>query len=204
MIEGASAIFPPKLIDDYGWLEPDFRLTIKWPGHAVYESLQVFSDDSMNRVDNFLAPIIRRCVWKRAVDMLNPDKWPTAAIDLGFIRDQLKVNSLLLDVHKRLSRLPFVEQGLCIKRDVADIHLDPTEPAFSLWATNGAQSIEYSSLAVSPIHLGFSLRQIHSDLLAELVPMSHQGWRERYDYDLREAPRKSWELQIETQPAESL
>jgi hypothetical protein len=196
LLEGPTAIFPPGSIDDYGWLEADFSLTVKWPGNNIHESLHVFSDDSMNREDNFLAPMIRRCVWKRSVDMTGANEWPTATIELGFVRDCSRVDALLRTVHRRLSGLPFAELGLSTQRDVADVELDSDEPEFRIWARNGVQSIEYWSLPVTPTQLGLSLREVHSELLAELSPISQSGWRERYDHDLREEPRASWELQV--------
>jgi len=196
LLEGPTAIFPPSSVDAYGWLEADFSLTVKWPGNSIHESLHVFSDDSMNRDDNFLAPMIRRCLWKRSLDMTGTNEWPTATIELGFVRDCSRVDVLLRNVHRKLSGLPFAELGLSTQRDVADVELDFDEPEFRIWARNGVQSIEYWSLPVSPAQLGLSLREVHSELLAELAPISQSGWRERYNHDLREEPQASWELQV--------
>jgi len=196
LLEGPTAIFPPSSVDDYGWLEADFSLTVKWPGNDIQESLHVFSDDSMNRDDNFLAPMIRRCLWKRSVDIAGTNEWPTVAIELGFVQDCSRVDALLRNVHRMLSGLPFAELGLSTRRDVADIELDSDEPEFRIWARNGVQSIEYWSLPVSPAQLGLSLCEVHSELLAELVPIVQSGWRERYDHDLREEPKATWELQV--------
>lgn len=196
LLEGPTAIFPPGSVDDFGWLEADFSLTIKWPGNNIHESLHVFSDDSMNRDDHFLAPMIRRCLWKRSADMAGTNEWPTATIELGFVRDCSRVDALLRTVHRSLSRLPFAELGLSKQRDVADVELDFDEPGFRIWARNGVQSIEYWSLPVSPAQLGLSLREVHSELLAELAPVSQSGWRERYDHDLQNEPQTSWELQV--------
>jgi len=196
LLEGPSAIFPPKEIDSYGWLEADFRLTIKWPGQEWHESLSVFSDDSMNREENFLAPMIRRCLWKRSADMADTNPWPTASIELGYVRDHLRIDALLRGVQRKLSGLPFTELGLSTRRDVAELEPDLGEPEFRVWARNGAQSMEYWSLPVAASTLGLSFRQVYADLLAEMVPISQIGWRERYDYDLREEPRAWWELPV--------
>ncbi|WP_154668190.1 hypothetical protein [Pseudoduganella violaceinigra] len=196
LIKGPTAIFPPKFIDSFGWLEADFRLTIKWPGPGLHESLQVFSDDTMNRDKDFLPPMIRRCIWKRAADMANPNAWPSATVEIGYIQDHKRRDALLRDVHRKLPGLPFVELGLSTQRDVADLELDESEPEFRIWARNGVQSLEYWSSPVAPAHLGLSFTQVHKDLLAEFLPISQPGWRERYDHDLNEEPRQGWELDL--------
>ncbi len=196
LLEGPTAIFPPSSVDDYGWLEADFSLTVKWPGNNIHESLHVFSDDSMNRDDSFLAPMIRRCLWKRSVDITGANEWPTATIELGLVRDCSRVDALLRNVHRKLSGLPFAELGLSTQRDVADVEQDYDEPEFRIWARNGVQSIGYWSLPVSPAKLGLPLREVHAQLLAELAPISQSGWRERYNHDLREEPQASWEFQV--------
>ena len=201
LLEGPSAIFPPKELDEYGWLEADFRLTIKWSGQDIHESVSVFSDDSMNREENFLAPMIRRCCWNRSADMANTNSWPSAAVELGHIRDHSRVDALLRGVHRRLTGLPFCELGLSTQRDVADLEIDSSEPEFRVWARNGVQSIEYWSLPVAAAKLGLSFRGVYEDLLAELVPGSPLGWRERYDYDLRDEPRDFWEVPVGANPS---
>lgn len=201
LLEGPSAIFPPQELDGYGWLEADFRLTIKWPGQVKQESVSVFSDDSINREENFLEPMIRHCIWNRSADMADTNPWPSASVSLGHVRDQSKVDAVLRDVHRSLSGLPFAELGLSTQRDVADLELDPSEPEFQVWARNGVQSIEYWSLPVAAAKLGLSFRQVYEALLAELVPVAPSGWRERYDYDLREEPRSSWELPVGANPS---
>lgn len=201
LLDGPSAIFPPREMDEYGWLEADFRLTIKWPKQGKHESLSVFSDDSMNREENFLAPLIRRCVWNRSADLADTNAWPSVSVELGHVRDHSRVDAVLREVHRKLAGLPFAELGLSTRRDVADIEIDPSEPEFRVWARNGAQSIEYWSLPVSPAKLGLSFGQVHEDLLAELVPLLQEGWRERYDYDLREEPRAPWELPVGANPS---
>lgn len=196
LLEGPSAIFPPSEIDNYGWLEADFRLMIKWPGQHRHESVSVFSDDSMNRDENFLPPMIRRCLWNRSADLASTSAWPSTLIELGHIRDHSRIDALLRGVHRKLTGLPFSELGLSTQRDVANLELDPSEPEFRVWTRNGAQSIEYWSLPVAAANFGLSFRQVYEALLAELVPVSPQGWRERYDHDLREEPRASWELPV--------
>lgn len=201
LLDGPSAIFPPASLDDYGWLEAEFRLTVKWPGNHMHESLQVFCDDSMNRDENFLAPMIRRCVWNRSADMANTNPWPSATVEIGSIRNNSRVDTILRDVQRTLSILPFAEHGLSLRRDVADIEIDSTEPEFRVWARNGVQSIEYWSVPVAAASLGLSFSQIHAELLSEMAAISPTtGWRERYDCDLREEPRASWELEVGANP----
>jgi hypothetical protein len=167
----------------------------------MHESLSVLSDDSMNREENFLAPMIRRCRWNRAADMANTNLWPSAAVELGHIRNHSRVDAVLRAVHQKLTGLPFSELGLSTQRDVADLETDATEPEFRVWATNGVQSIEYWSLPVAAAKLGLSFHGVYEDLLAELVPGSPLGWRERYAYDLRDEPRAFWELPVGATPS---
>ena len=96
LLEGPSAIFPPKELDEYGWLEAEFRLTIKWPRQGIYESVSVFSGGSMNRDENFLVPMIRRCRWNRSADMAHTNPWPSAAVELGHIRDHSRVDAVFV------------------------------------------------------------------------------------------------------------
>lgn len=201
LLDGPLAIFPPESIDSYGWLEPDFQLIIKWQGAGRYESLHVFSDDSMNREQNFLPPMIRRCQWNRNEDMAGENLWPSATVELGYVKDQRRLDSLLREVQRKIATLPFAEIGLSTQRDVADVELDCSEPEFTIFARNGIQSIKYWSLPVAPIQLGISFTQVHAGLLAELVPLSQPGWRERYEYDLNQEPRSSWDIEIGVSPA---
>jgi hypothetical protein len=195
LIDGPSAIFPPASIDDYGWLEADFRLIIRWPDYDRRESLHVFCDGSMNRDDNFLAPMIRRCVWTTSADLDGANDWPNATVEIGHIHNPARVDALLRLVHRAISKLPFAELGLSLARDSVDIEIDNSEPKCSIWARNGMQCVEYWSEAVPQASLGLSFRQIHADLLAELDPVQSAGWRERYDYDLRQEPRARWDCE---------
>ncbi|KQZ40062.1 hypothetical protein ASD58_06710 [Duganella sp. Root1480D1] len=196
MLDGPLAIFPPESIDSYGWLEADFQLTITWPGAAQFESIHVFSDDSMNREQDFLPPMIRRCHWNRKADMAGENLWPTATVELGFIRDHERLDSMLREVQRKVGGLPFAEIGLSTLRGVADVELDFPEPEFRIWMRNGGRSLEYWSLPVGPKQLGISFIQVHADLLAEFVPMSRSGWRERYENDLSLESRPRWEIEV--------
>ena len=203
MIDGPSALFPPPSIDDYGWLEAEFYLSIKWPGSHQYESLQVFCDDSMNRDENFLPPMMRRCVWHREADLSKPGPWPTATVEIGYIRDHARMDALLRQIQGKLVCLPFASLGLSLQRDSAKVEEDRSEPACRIRARNGVQSIDYWSVQVPAATLGFSYRQLHAELLAEFDPISPEGWREHYDHDLRAEPQSGWKCEPGFRPADT-
>lgn len=203
MIDGPSALFQPPSIDDYGWLEAEFYLSIKWPGSHQYESLQVFCDDSMNRDENFLPPMMRRCVWHRQADLSKPGPWPTATVEIGYIRDHARMDALLRQIQGKLACLPFASLGLSLQRDSAKVEEDYSEPACRIRARNGVQSIDYWSVQVPAATLGFSYRQLHAELLAEFDPISPEGWREHYDHDLRTEPQSGWKCEPGFRPADT-
>lgn len=145
--------------------------------------------------------MIRRCVWNKTADMAGTNPWPSATVTIGSIHNHSHVHTILQEVQHRLSGLPFVEFGLPLRRDMPDIEIDSTEPEFRIWSRNGIQSIDYWSVPMSAVNLGLSFSQVHADLLAEMTTISPTGWRERYDYDLRDEPRASWELEAGATPS---
>ncbi|MES2934034.1 MAG: hypothetical protein V4805_11175 [Pseudomonadota bacterium] len=84
LISGPTALYPPQTLDDSGWLEPDLRITLFWPGWRKIESIIVYADDTMNRENDFLDPMIRHCVWDRKNDWSGKNAWPSVEISIGF------------------------------------------------------------------------------------------------------------------------
>lgn len=77
LINGPEAIFPPYRKDEFGWLEADLRIILTQHDHKKIESISIFVDDTMNREDDFLSPIIRHCTWLRDKDHSGNNGWPT-------------------------------------------------------------------------------------------------------------------------------
>lgn len=197
LLEGPTGVFPPETLDDYGWLETDFRLIIQWPRQAGHESISILSDDTVNRDSDFLPPMIRHCQWNRSADLTGANAWPTTSITLAYIRDRAKIDALLREVHGKLPALPFEVLGLSTQRDMPELECDDSEPTYWVWVRNGVQYLEYHSAPVVADKLVIPFREIYTSLLAEMIPITIQGWRERYDYDLRDEPLQPWELPIQ-------
>ena len=68
LIEGPSAIFR---ISEGDWLEKDLHIYFFDPKSGNIESYSIWSDDSMNKTENFLFPMIRVLKWNRRVDLSN-------------------------------------------------------------------------------------------------------------------------------------
>jgi len=188
LIEGPFSIKAPSHIDDYGWLECQLRLT-HWAG-GIVEAVAVYVDDSMNREDGFLAPLLRHVRWERSEDqrraMTGELHWPTAVISLTPLSEhRAAVDSLIHEILSRATSLPVVPFGLSAERAVPEVDIDD-RGKIAMFVSNGVQNIEFGAptsgtdagLSNLVLHGIAALRALNSPLALEL------GWRESYPYPL--------------------
>jgi len=188
LVEGPFSIRPPEQIDDYGWLECEFRVTRRMG--SVVESAAVYVDDSSNRETGFLPPIIRHVHWERAGDIRRALDgaldWPTAVVTLSYFEDaRTEVNGLIQRMQERLASLPFVPFGLSADRSMPDIPTDD-RGRIGVYSRNGLQSVEYAG-PTSQSDTGLTDQVVHAinRLQALLRPIElHTGWRESYQFPL--------------------
>lgn len=198
LIEGPRALFPPEVVDDFGWLEAELRISLWWPSCERIESVAVYSDDTMNRDSGFLPPMLRHSVWHRANDLKGANAWPSVEVKLGVLRSQQAVDNCLRSIQHGVQRLSFPPIGLSVARDVADVTAAPGLPDYAVWVRNGLQSVEYHSCPVANDPFTTQVIDAFSELAAELQDIEKQGWRERYDRNLRsEYPASAWEWAYE-------
>lgn len=196
LCDGPRALFPPKAVDDYGWLEQDVRITLS--SATRVRSIIVFSDDSMNRDDGFLPPMLRYCEWDRSADQPGLKDWPTVSIRLGRVRESPAVDKVIREVQASVRTLEFVPTGLCLNRDGTNPDWDTEHPDYSIFLRNDRQYVECFSLSVKNDLLKLRMNDFFESLLAELVDIDRSGWRERYKQNIKENyPLKSWDWDYE-------
>ena len=193
---GPRALIPPPALDDFGWLEPELRL-IHWkaPGYKK-ESVTLFTDNTVNRDDHFLQPIIRLAFWERGRDIQTRPHWPSITIQFGYFSDddhQLLHNTIY-QFHQTLSSTPFLAFGISANREVPDFpHNDRGE--LEIFASNGVQSVEITTPALpNGDELTDQFFFLFAQLKAACRPFDHKDWRERYNYNLRDVtPFQAWD-----------
>ena len=194
-VEGPRSLIPPEELDDFGWLEPELKLRWWHNGYRAWESLIIYCDNTVNRDEHFLKPLIRYARWERQKDMRQMPAWPTVDIRLSYFEEHLDwVNAKVKLLQDALAHAPFVAFGLTLQRDAPDMQLDGARGTISIYSRNGIQAIEYTSDALPPgdkvTELFFDTFQ---DLLNIMQPISREGWKEAYDYDWSDTDvRKSW------------
>ena len=121
LLEGPYLIKPPVRIDNFGWLEPTLKIVKRTFGvDSVGVSCSVFVDNTINRENGFLEPLVRYVEWDRAYE--NKFKrirtWPQAVIRHHILRkkEQKELHSLLLAIDKSLSNIEFLTAGLITDR----------------------------------------------------------------------------------------
>lgn len=188
LVDGPFSIKPPTELDDYGWLECQMRLT-HWAG-GVVESAAVYVDDSMNREEGFLTPLLRHVRWEQANDLRRAIagelEWPTAVISLTPIHEhRAAADALVREIFRHAASLPLVPFGLSVDRAVPEIDIDD-RGRLLLFVSNGVQNVEFSA-PTSGADAGLSDVCLHGiATLREMVrPMALDvGWRESYPYPL--------------------
>jgi hypothetical protein len=186
LVEGPFSIRPPRDVDEYGWLECDLRLTQVSDG--VITSVAVYVDDSMNREEDFLEPVLRHVRWQRAEDvrraLAGEISWPTATVTLShFGTARADVDLLMREIQGRLSTAPFIVTGLVTDRSVPNAEPDP-RGEIQVFARNGVQRVEVATWAAEDA----GLHSVAADAIASLSrlmqPLRLDGWRETYSHQL--------------------
>jgi hypothetical protein len=191
LVEGPFSIRPPDSVDDYGWLECQLRLT-HWTDESV-ESAAVYVDDSMNRQEAFLSPVIRHLRWTKAQDLQSAAagelRFPNVSVSLSYFAGaETEVDALIRGVQTRLSHPPLVPSGLTTDRSVPDLPGDFRSRVMA-YASNGAQGVEYRAWS-SPADNGLSEAIVTgiARLRSLISPLDlAAGWRESYPYALTSA-----------------
>jgi hypothetical protein len=199
MIEGPHAIHPPEAIDDRGWLECDLRLSIGSSSSKPPESIAVYTDDTMNREEGFLPPMIRHAIWPtKSADLKAGSHgellWPGVIISLGMLgANASRVDTIIRTLHDCIPRLPFVPTGLSARRDTPDIDANWELGTLSLYTRNGTQAVEFHTEVLRSDN-GFGRTFLDSfDELRKLVePIPLDGWREYYWNELMSSAQKGW------------
>lgn len=194
LIEGPRALFPPQEADETDWLEPQLRITLRSPDYKRIESVIVYVDNTMNKEDGFLPPMLRYAVWSRPNDLSGAHPWPSILVRLGSIKNQQAVDACLTNLEENVSRISFPPIGLSLKRDVPNVTGAPNLPEYSVSLRNGVQSFEYSSCSIVNDLFSRMINESFNALTAELHEINPQGWLERYDRNLKtEFPANCWE-----------
>jgi hypothetical protein len=210
LVTGPRAIHPPPVIDDFGWLEPDLRLLWLGDGGATREAVSVFTDDTVNRDADFLAPLLRHAVWRRGADLERLRSvtsrppgapWPSVDVRLSaFERQRAAVDERLRALQRCLCRLPFIESGLVLDRMPPHFEWQHTWGArrvvfLEIYSRTGAQVVTYESPPLEQDPLTALFFDLFDYLTGIIEPLPLSGWRETYDWDLtaRALPPRSWQ-----------
>ncbi|MCP3898652.1 MAG: hypothetical protein GY707_02835 [Desulfobacteraceae bacterium] len=198
LINGPEAILPPAEMDEFGWLEVDLKIILIPHDHKKIESISIFVDDTMNRKNNFLPPLIRHCTWHKEKDDSENNDWPTTEIFYSHIENNEAVDKKIKKIQKNISRFEFKESGLSLKRDVAKIKIDYNKPRFELFSRNGLQTITINSWATEDNNNFSDLVFDLFNYLKKIVrPLNLNGWKERYKQDLEKTlPLKPWDMEL--------
>jgi len=190
LVEGPSAIFR---LSDGDWLEKDLHITI-WNGGSR-STYSLWTDDSMNKEEGFLPPMIRILNWNRKQDLaeLREDenrKFPTIELELGTIKtskfDQLE--NAFISIQKAVKESnDYVPYKISRKRDYAELEIDYDKEYldFSIYVRNGSQALEFSSSGNYSNPLVQQILALIRLLTESIEPVDKSAWKERY-YELTE------------------
>lgn len=200
LIDGPLAIFPATdNDDDYGWMECDFRISIYSGDYQTQESIAIYTDDTMNREENFFKPIIRHCAWDRSADENGSNTWPSAKVELAYLKDIEQTSEILIQIQEATPKLSFAPLGVSVSRNVAEVECDYYKEGYELYIRNGVQAITYASCYMPndmvTALIFSSFKKLRNEMM---VPFEKSGWKERYEYNLNnECPKDMWEWQYE-------
>ncbi|MGB0869453.1 MAG: hypothetical protein ACPGSD_07635 [Flavobacteriales bacterium] len=192
LVEGPSAIFR---LSEGDWLEKDLHLTIWDEGFQNISTYSLWTDNSMNKEEDFLPPMIRILHWKKRLDLdeLKVDenrKFPKIELDLGTIKnskiDQLENSFISIQKAVKGSN-NYVPYKISKKLDGAELNIDDdTENLFfSIYVGNGSQSLEFSSSGNYSNSLVQQIQKLTHLLRESIDPVNKSEWKERY-YELTE------------------
>ena len=197
IIDGPRALFPPKHIDDIGWLEPDLHIYECKAGWHRSESITLLCDDTMNRERSFLTPMVRHVVWERQHDLDKNSRYPHIHVRYGTVSDWTAVKRIGRQVQRALQTVPFIAYGHSKTRRGPNVKLATDGGEYRVMTRNGMQYIEFASPELADDPLVPVIRKAKDALQSLTVSIDSSGWREKYDYDIPSlAPQKSWEWTI--------
>lgn len=193
LIGGPRVIAPPKDLSSHDWFETDLRITLHSNPYGTIESISVYSDSTMNKTEDFFAPILRHCVWQQN-DNSSENGWPNAPVRLGSIKNQAVVHDCLMRIQRSIHLMAFPPIGLSLARDVPDVEYAPKDRMYSMKVRNGLQSIEYHSTQLEHDPFADLVFESYDLLVAQLEEFDKRGWTEGYSQDLSaEAfPNRAW------------
>ncbi len=195
LIIGPMALFPP---DDNGWLECDLKITLISTDLTNHESIGLFTDDTMNKAENFYAPILRYCCWNRTSDMSSNNDWPSSlVVKLGELEDENRFSKEINNFHKSLSEFNFIPHVLNKNRSTVEARYDVNSPSFELFCRNGLQGLTINSRSLKNDEFADRVHAMFVFMANQLKQFNHQGWKERFETDLeKHYPQKMWDRLI--------
>lgn len=192
LVEGPSAIFR---LSEGDWLEKDLHITIRDGEYRNISTYSLWTDDSMNKEEDFLPPMIRILNWKRRQDLeeLREDEnrnFPKIALELGTIKNSKfeQLENSFISIQKAVKESnDYVPYKISRKRDYAELEIDFEKEYldFSIYVRNGSQSMELNSCGNFSNPLVDQIRRIIELLKESIEPVEKSEWKERY-YELTE------------------
>jgi hypothetical protein len=196
LIDGPRALFPPDSIDEFGWMEPAIKLGHWETPRLVWTSLAIYFDDTMNREDNFLHPVIRYAHWNQNQDTFTKPRpnWPTVDIQLSYVDEHLEqVNQKVYELHSALTQPPFIPFRVATRNDAPNIETDNSRGILWVEVTNNLQQIKFYTPDLLSGDVLTDRFFILFNFLREIMrPIDRTGWRERYDHDLNIMKHWDW------------
>lgn len=192
LVESPSAIFR---ISEGDWLEKKLHITIRSRSFEKFSTYSLWTDYSMNKEENFLPPMIRILNWKRKEDLDDLDKdknrkFPKIEVELGTIKNS-KVEELekaFISIQEAFKgNNDYVPYKISRERDCAELEIDYEKEYldFTIYFSNGNQSLEFSSLGNYSNKLIQQVDNLISLLIESIEPIDKYEWKERY-YELTE------------------
>ncbi len=193
IIDGPIAIYQPgKKFDCY---EQDVFIKISIIGKKNkinqilgYESISIWSDNTINKKKDFFSPIIRNAKWIRTndLDKIRKQKkisWPCVKVTLGNIKNYKNLDKSLIDFQKHFKEMPYIASGLSFQRDVPDYNYDNNYNPYSFYFRNGIQSFEFSSEPIADDPFTKNVFDLFNTIKKYMKIFNNKGWTEKYNTD---------------------
>jgi hypothetical protein len=196
ILEGPRSLLPPSTVDDFGWLETEFRIILLQSPGYTQESIAIYSDNTVNRDSAYLEPLIRYVHWNRQQDISQPTRWPTVVVQLSaFMAYYEQVHEHLLTLQHLLCTLPFTPIGLQRGREAPPLAYDSQNLHLQVLFTNGVQSVKFDTLSVISQNKSIEyIMQTFLYLKSIMNPIDYGDWRERYTVNLQTlAAMNAWD-----------